>query len=106
MKFMTLWQLELVPWYAFFLYFAISLFWVKPTRTREDAASRIPHLVFMISAAVLMFTTRLRIGPLGARFLAQNIWVQSAGILLTPLEPPSPCGRVTAWASTGVRRSW
>ena len=101
MKFMSLWQLELVPWYAFFLYFGLSMFRVKRTRTPEDAASRLPHLVLMILAAVLMFTTRLRIGPLGARFIAENIWVQGVGILLTSLG-----AAVAVWARYSLGQYW
>jgi len=101
MKFITLWQLELAPWYAFLLYFGISTFRVKRTRTPEDAASRLPHVVLMISAAVLMFTNGLRIGPLGARFIAQSIWVQSAGILLTTLG-----ATVALWARYSLGQYW
>jgi protein-S-isoprenylcysteine O-methyltransferase Ste14 len=77
------------------------MFRVKRTRTPEDAASRLPHLVLMMLAAVLMFTTRLRIGPLGARFIAQNIWVQSAGVLLTSLG-----AAVAIWARYSLGQYW
>jgi len=101
MKFMTLWQWELVPWNAFFLYFAIGMFRVKRTRTAEAPASRLPHLILMISAAGLLFTTRFRVGLLGSRFIPENIWVQYAGMMLTSLGVS-----IALWARYSLGEFW
>jgi protein-S-isoprenylcysteine O-methyltransferase Ste14 len=101
MKFMTLWQWELIPWYAFFLYFAISMFRVKRTKAPESTASRLPHLILMITAAELLFNSRFQSGLLGSRFITQNIWLQYAGILLTSLGVA-----VALWARYSLGQYW
>jgi protein-S-isoprenylcysteine O-methyltransferase Ste14 len=101
MKFMSLWQWELIPWEAFFIYFAISMFRVKQTKAPEPLASRLPHIALMVAAAVLLFTTRFRMGFLGSRFIAESIWPQYAGIMLTSLGTA-----VALWARYSLGRYW
>ena len=80
---MTLWQLDLIPWYAFLLYFGVSTLRVKQTKVSEDPAKRLLHVGPMVLAALLLFSRSLRIGSLGARFIAAEIAVQYFGLALT-----------------------
>jgi protein-S-isoprenylcysteine O-methyltransferase Ste14 len=79
----TLWQIEMIPWYAMLLYWGINFRTVKKTKIPEDAAARSQHVLFMIAAVALMFTDYLRIGPLAHRFVLQKVWIHYVAILLT-----------------------
>ncbi|HZR55470.1 MAG TPA: isoprenylcysteine carboxylmethyltransferase family protein [Terriglobales bacterium] len=81
----TLWQIEMTPWYAMLFYWAISSLKVKQARIPERFSSRSKHLLFMIAAVVLMFTGRLRIGPLALRFVPENLQILYASIFITCL---------------------
>jgi len=83
MRTLTLWQMELIPWYVFAAYWAISWLRVKRTKTREKSVDRLITLGVVIAAYVLLFSQRLRIGPLRQRFLPQEDWIAWCGIALT-----------------------
>lgn len=80
---LTLWQIELIPWCAAGLYFAATWLRVKPTKLEEESNSRILRYAVMIFAALLIFSTDLRMGLLGKRFVPEALWIQSVGIVLT-----------------------
>lgn len=85
MPHLTLWQLDMLPYYACGLYFAASWLRVKPTRIEEEPNSRILRYAVQIFAALLIFTPRFRMGLLGERFLPQSLWIQLFGIALTAI---------------------
>jgi protein-S-isoprenylcysteine O-methyltransferase Ste14 len=80
---LSLWQLTLVPWYAFPVYFGISALRVKPTKIGEDPAKRLMHVVPLVLAAFLLFSRGLRFGALGERFVPPIAAVAYGGIALT-----------------------
>ncbi len=83
MKSMTLWQMELVPWYAFVLYWAVSFLGVKQTKIEQDPLERTAHVAAMAIAFILLFTQSWRIGLLGSRFVPESAEVKELGIFLT-----------------------
>ncbi len=83
MKPLTLWQIDLLPWYAFFIYWALSSLRVKPTKTAETSADRFTTILAMVFAFLLLFDPRLSTGPLGRRFVPAQAGVAWAGIFLT-----------------------
>jgi len=82
---LTLWQLELVPWYVFVFYWAVGFLRVKRTRIEQDPWERTAHVAAMGIAFVLLFTRSWRIGPLGSRFMAESASMQESGIFVTSL---------------------
>ena len=83
MKTLTLWQLEVMPWYVFAAYWAITALRVKRTKAKEKSADRLATLVVVILAYVLLFERRLRFGPLQLRFIPDDAWIAWASIGLT-----------------------
>jgi len=83
MTFMTQSNLELLPWYAAGAYWTISALRLKRTKVAESHGSRLLHIGLMTLAFALLFSDRLRLGPLGLRFLPESALVQDLGIFLT-----------------------
>ncbi len=76
-------NLELLPWYAAAAYWTISALRLKRTKVAESPSGRLLHIGVMTLAFALLFSTRLRLGPLGLRFLPESALVQNLGIFLT-----------------------
>lgn len=76
-------QLELLPWYAFIIYWAISAFRLKRTKVREDVSGRLLHVLIMLLGFYFFWSQRLAMGPLGTRFLPRDVSLQDLGIGLT-----------------------
>lgn len=85
MKSMTLWQMELLPWYVFISYWAVTFLRVKQTKIEQNSWERMAHVAAMAVAFILLFTRSWRVGPLASRFVPETVWVQEAGICLTSL---------------------
>jgi protein-S-isoprenylcysteine O-methyltransferase Ste14 len=83
MKTMTLWQLELFPWYLFAAYWAITALSVKRTKTRERSVDRMLTAAVVVLAYYLLFSDRPRIGLLQLRFVPQQDWIGWVGIAVT-----------------------
>ncbi|HYM79685.1 MAG TPA: isoprenylcysteine carboxylmethyltransferase family protein [Candidatus Dormibacteraeota bacterium] len=83
MKTLTVWQIELIPWYVFVAYWAISWLRVNRTKAREKSVDRLITLVVVVIAYNLLFSNWLRIGPLRLRFVPQEHRIAWAGIALT-----------------------
>jgi protein-S-isoprenylcysteine O-methyltransferase Ste14 len=98
---MTLWQIELLPWCAFFGYWAVSALRVKRTKTAERTADRIGTILAMVLAFLLLFSDRFRIGPLGRRFVPDLASVAWGGIFLTSLGVA-----VAIWARYCLGQYW
>ena len=80
---LTLWQIELLPWYVFGAYWAITALRVKRTKAGEKSADRMITIVVVVAAFNLLFARWLRIGPLGRRFVPEDSRTAWAGIALT-----------------------
>ena len=83
MKALTVWQVEMIPWYAFGAYWLITWLRVKPTRTKEPLASRLATIIPLVFAFELLFSNWLRVGPLRLRFLPEDQWIAWTGFALT-----------------------
>lgn len=80
---LTLWQIELLPWYAFAIVWIIAAWWRKATKTIEPAAARLIKLLFNGTAFILLFAPWTRVGFLGERVFPPIVAVEWAGIALT-----------------------
>jgi protein-S-isoprenylcysteine O-methyltransferase Ste14 len=83
MKTMTLWQLEMIPWYVFGAYWGITWFRTKRTKAREKSADRLITVAVVVLGYELLFAGWLRIGPLRLRFVPDEPWIAWSGIALT-----------------------
>lgn len=83
MRALTLWQIELIPWYVMAAYWLITSLTVKRTRVREKSLDRLITLVVVVFAFELLFADRPRIAPLQDRFVPQEAWIGWMGIALT-----------------------
>jgi protein-S-isoprenylcysteine O-methyltransferase Ste14 len=98
---LTPWQIELIPWHMFGAYWAITWLRVKRTKTAEKSADRLATVVVLVMPFVLLFDNRLRMGPLGWRFVPAENWIVWAGILLTSLGVA-----VAIWARHCLGQYW
>jgi protein-S-isoprenylcysteine O-methyltransferase Ste14 len=101
MKTLTLWQIELFPWYVFIAYWLIASLSVKRTKTRERSADRLVTVVVVVLAYELLFANWLRVGILRQRFVPQKVWIGWTGIILTCLGVG-----IAIWARICIGRNW
>jgi len=83
MQNITLWQLELIPWYVFGAYWVVSWLRVNPVKAREKSLDRLVTVVVVVIAFNLLFASWIRIGPLRLRFVPEEPWIGWLGIALT-----------------------
>jgi protein-S-isoprenylcysteine O-methyltransferase Ste14 len=98
---LTIWQIELIPWYFFAAYWAISWLRVKRTKTAEPLTSRLATIVPLVVAFMLLFSDSLHVGPLQRRFLPAEDWIGWSGIALTTLGVA-----VAVWARYSIGQYW
>jgi len=101
MKTLTLWQIEMIPWYVFMAYWVIMWLRVKPTKAREKSADRLVTVVVVVLAYELLFAKWLRIGVLRLRFVPDQTWIAWAGIVLTCLG-----AAIAIWARYCIGEYW
>src|SRR5215471_14903892 len=101
MRTWTLWQIELLPWYAFMIVWGIAALKVKKDKVTESPAARLVHIAIIGFALVLLFSQTLPLGPLRQRFLPAIAWLQWLGIALT-------CSgtAVAIWARISLGDNW
>jgi protein-S-isoprenylcysteine O-methyltransferase Ste14 len=80
---LTLWQIELIPWYVFVLVWIVASLWVKTTKAAEPLLSRLAYGSLMSVGFYLLFSHRPLLRLLEIRFIADARWVSIAGIGLT-----------------------
>jgi protein-S-isoprenylcysteine O-methyltransferase Ste14 len=83
MKTVTLWQMELIPWWLFCAYWAISWLRVKRTKEREKSADRLITVAVVVVAYNLLFANWPRIEMLRLRFVPDERWISWFGVALT-----------------------
>lgn len=98
---LTLWQIEMWPWYAFGIYWLLTAFRVKTTQASEPPAARLFTMAVMGFAFVLLFSHYFQGSVLGERFLARNFAIARAGVLLTYLG-----AAIGIWARTILGSNW
>ena len=79
----TLWQIELVPWYAFIIVWLVAALWVKAEKVSENSLSRLVHGLLFTVGFYLLFARSVQFGPLDRRFVPLAYGVQVAGIVVT-----------------------
>jgi protein-S-isoprenylcysteine O-methyltransferase Ste14 len=79
----NLWDVEMIPWYAFVIFWAISALRVKSTKATEPLAARAYTIVLATAAFLLLFADELKLGPLDRHFLTRSSWTVAVGIFLT-----------------------
>jgi len=79
---LTIWQIELIPWYVFGTYWAITWLRVKPTKAREKSADRLLTVAIVALGFCLLFK-QWTIGPLGARFVREKAGIMWLGVAIT-----------------------
>ncbi len=77
----------MIPWYVFTTYWLIAWLRVKRTKVQESRSDRLATIIPipMVIAFELLFSSELRFGLLGHRFIPAEAWVPQAGIALTTL---------------------
>lgn len=80
---LTLWQIEMLPWYVFIIVWAIGALRVKPTKAAEPLASRLFTAVVVTTAFVMLFSKTWPLGLLRNHILPLNTVQQWIGIALT-----------------------
>ncbi len=101
MKPLSRWQIEMLPWYVFAAYWAITWLRVKRTKTMEPFASRLATIIPMVLAFELLFSCSLAIGPLRLRFVPAEDWIAWSGIVLTSLGVA-----IAIWARYSLGQYW
>lgn len=85
MKTLTAAHLDLVPWYIFGAYWAITALRVKRTKASEKSVDRFATVALMCVAFGLLFYDWSRVPFLEARFVTPAAWIEWSGVLLTSL---------------------
>lgn len=80
---LTMWQIELIPWYLFVIVWIVAGLWVKSTKAAEPLSSRLAYGSLMAVGFYLLFSRRPAVGLLGARFITNAHWISVAAIVLT-----------------------
>jgi protein-S-isoprenylcysteine O-methyltransferase Ste14 len=101
MKFLTLANLELAPWYALLIYWALSALRLKQIKVSEDLGGRLWHIGIMVLVFMFLYSDRLALGPLGWRFVPETALVWAPGILLTYVG-----AGLAIWARYSLGQYW
>lgn len=83
MPHVSLWQMELIPWYVFGAYWVLSWLRVKPTKATEKSLDRLLTVTVVVIAFNLLFGNWFRVGFLRERFVGNTLWTAWIGIALT-----------------------
>jgi len=98
---LSLWQIELIPWYVFAVFWLITALRTRRVKAAEKSADRLATLAVMCVAFFLLFDDRWRTGPLDRRFLLAENWIAWAGIVLTCLGVA-----IAIWARLCLGEYW
>ncbi len=101
MKFMTLSNSELAPWYALLIYWAFSALRLKRIKVSEDPGGRLWHIGIMVLVFMLLYSDRLAVGPLVWRFVPVSPLVWAPGIFLTYVG-----AGLAIWARYSLGQYW
>jgi protein-S-isoprenylcysteine O-methyltransferase Ste14 len=94
-------SVDLIPWYALAIYWAISALRVKQTKVQEDLGGRLLHISLMGLAFLFLFSHRLDLGFLGQRFAPASDWLRTSGIVLTFVG-----AGIAIWARYSLGQYW
>jgi protein-S-isoprenylcysteine O-methyltransferase Ste14 len=95
------WHIDLIPWYIFAAYWAISALRVSRAKATERSVDRVATITIMIVAFVLLFDDHLRTGLLDRRFAPAENWIAWAALGLTSLGVA-----IAIWARYSLGQYW
>jgi protein-S-isoprenylcysteine O-methyltransferase Ste14 len=101
MNTLTLWQIDLIPWFIFASYWAITALRVKRTKAAETFADRLVTIAVLCVAFFLLFHDWTRFPWLQIRFVSNDLWIQWTGIVLTSIGVA-----VAIWARRTLGEYW
>jgi len=88
-------------WIGLGVLWVVNASFVKTTVRVESSGSRLPHVLIMVVAFVLLFDNRLNLGPLNGRFVPDTSNVLWAALALTILG-----AAFAIWARLSIGRNW
>lgn len=97
----NLWQVEMIPWYAFLIFWAVSAVRVKSTKATEPLAARAYTVMLATAAFLLLFYDKLKLGALDQRFVAPN-----RGMALTATALTYAGIALAIWARWNLGSNW
>lgn len=83
LRHITLWQVELLPWYAFLVVWIVTAFWVKKSKAVEGATSRLGYAILVVGGCYLLFSRSVPVTLLSTHFLSSAQWLRTAAVVLT-----------------------
>lgn len=98
---LTLWQVELLPWYAFLIAWLIGALRVKPTKAAEPLTTRLFTGLALGAAFVLLFNQSWAFGVLRNRMWPMRPAIEWTGIALT-----SAGAAIAIWARIILGANW
>ena len=98
---MSVWQIELLPWYGFLLVWGVAALWVKSAKIAEPISGRLLYTLVMCTGLFLLFSRRADVWVLKQRFIADAPWVAIAGVVLTFAG-----AALAIWARFILRANW
>jgi protein-S-isoprenylcysteine O-methyltransferase Ste14 len=94
-------RVDLWPWYAVGLYWAVTAVDTKSTQVIDTIPSRLVSSGIVGVAAALLFSDALRVGVLAKRMLPINPWLDAVGLALTCFG-----AAIAIVARTHLGRNW
>jgi protein-S-isoprenylcysteine O-methyltransferase Ste14 len=98
---LTLWQIDLLPWYAFFVVWAVGALKVKQTKMMEPDAARLFTGILMVVAYLLLFSHYFEFGVLARRMFPSISSVEWFGVVLTYAG-----ATIAIWARLILGQNW
>ncbi|HTZ98466.1 MAG TPA: isoprenylcysteine carboxylmethyltransferase family protein [Terriglobales bacterium] len=96
-----LWDIELIPWYAFAIYWCVNALRVKSAKVTEPLPARLLEVLTLAAAFYLMFSGRIHGGWLRERFVASTPWLNAVGVVMTYAGIA-----LAIWARWNLGRNW
>ncbi|MFZ0286852.1 MAG: isoprenylcysteine carboxylmethyltransferase family protein [Terriglobales bacterium] len=98
---LSIWQLEMIPWYAFLIYWVVSAARLKQIKREEAQSGRLFHIAVIVVAFYLLFRTSFGIEILDRRFIPDSLTIRYLGIVLTWLGVG-----FAIWARYAIGANW
>jgi len=95
------WHIDLLPWYIFAAYWAVSALRVKRTKAAEQSIDRAATVLLMVIAFLLLFDDNLRMGPLNRPFVPSERWIEWVGVAITSVGVG-----ISIWARYCLGQYW
>src|SRR5262245_4386445 len=101
MQAFTLGQIELLPWYAIAIVWAVAALWIKPDKATEPLGARLFNVICIGFALMLLFSRSLPTGALHRRFVTFSASLERLGIALTYMG-----SALAIWARLILGENW